>query len=210
MILQELNLTTEIRAGADAMVREFVISNERQDMHRSIIKLNGWDIADFNRAGAFYYQHQTGTNHNGEADPDNALGPASAVRELNELIGIGKFEPASINEKAAKIMAKVDYGTLKSTSVGFMPVKYHIGVERDGEDPTLLYHDIQILKEFSIVNIPSNPDALKKYIEPMDQFIIKAFESHISEGLKKDIKREMSSARRAKYLLDLAMSRNYI
>ena len=107
-------------------------------------------------------------------------------------------------------MAKVDYGTFRSTSVGFVPVKYHVGVERNGEDPTLLYYDAQILKEFSIVNIASNPDAVKKFIEPMDAFIIKAFEDHQSEGLKRDIKRSISNSKRAKYLLDLAMSRNYI
>ena len=211
MILRAINYISDVRKEEqESYVRQFVISNERKDSHGSIIKLGGWELDDFNRAGAFYYQHLTGGGVLTDPDPDNALGPASALREGTELIGIGKFEPADINPKAAKIMAKVDYGTFRSTSVGFQPTEYSWGVERDGEDPKTLYFRKQVLKEFSIVHIPSNPDAIKKSMEPMDNFLLKAAELHDSDGFKKDIRFEISKREKAKRLYQLAISRNYI
>jgi hypothetical protein len=211
MILRAINYISDIRMSeGEELIRQFVISTERKDSHGTIIKLDGWGLDDFNRAGAFYYQHLTGGGAFSDPDPDNALGPASAVRQGNELIGIGKFEPAEINAKAAKIMSKVDYGTFRSTSVGFQPLQYTWGNERDGEDPKTLYFRKQVLKEFSIVHIPSNPDAIKKSMEPMDNFILKASEMHESEGFKKDIRFEMSRREKANRLYQLAVSRNYI
>jgi len=89
-------------------------------------------------------------------------------------------------------MGKVDYGTMKCTSVGFMPkAGGHWGIERNGEDPETYYFDGQILKEWSCVHIPSNPDAIKKALEPMDNFMLKVLEAHKSEGFKKDYKRSL-------------------
>lgn len=183
-----LRLDSESRKGKEDMIREFVISTEREDSHKTILRLGSWDIDDFNKAGAFYYQHQTGAGAFTEPNPDNALGPAIAYIEKGQLIGQGKFEPESLNPLAAKIMGKVDYGTLKSTSVGFIGLEAHWGDEERNENPTLLYFTKSILKEWSIVHIASNPDAIKRAYEPMEAFILKMSEDHKSEGFKRDVK----------------------
>ena len=206
MILR-INEDTEIRGiHDDDRKREFVISNERKDMHGTVIKLDGWDIEDYNRSGAFYYQHLTGME-----SPDNVLGPGSARIDGNELIGSAIFEPADINPLADKILRKVDFGTLTSTSVGFMPVAGHWGVERMNEDPETYYFDKAILKEFSIVNIPSNPDAIKKSLESFDHYMMAQTQNHKSEGFKKDYKHKINQVRRQReYLLNLAEKRYFI
>jgi phage head maturation protease len=130
--------------------------------------------------------HKTG----GEVmNPDFALGPAKAIKEKNELIGVATFEPADINPLAEKILKKVDFGTIKATSVGFVPERGHFGSERDGEDPTAYYFDQHILKEFSIVHIPSNGDALKREFEAIEKFLIQEIETVKSNGIKSDFKR---------------------
>ena len=185
-ILRTFNIDTEVRKGDDDRERSFIISTSRKDSHGTIVPVDKWEIDDYNRAGAFYYQHQTGNGMFTDSNPDNALGPAYAIKDKGKLIGVGKFEPKELNELADKIMGKVDYGTMKATSVGFMAMGGHWGVEKMGEDPTTYYFDGQVLKEWSIVHIPSNPDAIKKAFEPMDKFMLKVLEEHKSEGFRKD------------------------
>ncbi len=181
----------------DERTREFSISTDRKDSHGTIVPVDKWDIEDFNKAGAFYYQHQTGGGFLTDANPDNALGPATARVEKGKLIGAGKFEPKELNELADKILGKVDYGTMRATSVGFMPYGGHWGNEKSGETPTAYHLDEQILKEWSIVHIPSNPDAIKKALEPMSKYMAKAIEDHKSEGFRKDyvwsLKRQLTA-----------------
>lgn len=190
-LLRSFNIGLDVTRGEDDLTREFIISTERKDSHGTIIPMDLWDFEDYNRAGAFYYQHQTGSGWFSDANPDNALGIGRAKRSGDKLIGIGTFEPQDLNELAYKIMRKVDYGTMKATSVGFMAKGGHWGVERNGEDPTAYYFDGQVLKEWSIVHIPSNPDAIKKALEPMDAYMLKQIESHKSEGFQKDFKRSV-------------------
>jgi hypothetical protein len=210
MILRVIN-TEEIglRAVTDDLKREFIISSERKDSHGTIIRMDGWNLDEYNRSGAFYYQHLTGGYD--DPNPDNALGPGRAYHEDDKLIGEATFEPADINPLAAKIMAKVDYGTLSSTSVGFMPVRGHWGNERNNEDPQTYYFDEQVLKEFSIVHIPSNPDAIKKSMEAFDWFMGKRSEEHSSEGFQKDYRHNLNKIRREReYLLNLCGRRNIL
>ena len=208
MIIRAFNIDDFRARGVDDMTRDFVISTERKDSHGTVIRMDGWQLDDFNKAGAFYYQHQTTGGILTEANPDNALGPATAVKEGNTLWGRGKFEPENINPLAAKIMGKVDYGTMKATSVGFMPESGHWGKEREGEDPKTYYFTSQRLVEWSVVHIPSNPDAIKKSMESMDKFLFEQIDTHDSEGAKKDLKRWFNTKRYMEYIENLQERRN--
>ena len=118
MIIRAFNTTDfEVRKMDDDRTRQFIISTERKDSHGTVIKMDGWDLDDYNRSGAFYYQHQTGSGWFSEANPDNALGPATAVKEDGKLYGIGKFEPNELNNLAEKILGKVDFGTMFSFTI---------------------------------------------------------------------------------------------
>jgi HK97 family phage prohead protease len=172
--------------------------------------MDGWQLEDFNRAGAFYYQHQTTGGFLTDSNPDNALGPATARSEGNILIGVGKFETEDINPLADKIRKKVDYGTMRATSVGFMPIAGRWGDEKRDEDPTTYYFTSQRLAEWSIVHVPSNPDAIKKSMESMDNFMNQVKDIHKSEGFRKDYSRKLNEIRRKReYLLGLMNKRNY-
>jgi len=212
MILRELNDDiVEIRKAGDRK-REFFISSERDDMHRSVLRMGGWRLGDFNKAGAFYYMHQTSADAFTPPNPDNALGIGTAKIEGNRLVGIGEFEPEELNPLAQKILGKVDFGTYKRTSVGFIPHAAHWGDEKNNENPELRYFTDQTLIEFSIVNIGSNLDAVKKSIEDqMDVYLLSVLDEHKSEGFKKDYRFNLNKLRRQReYLLNLAEKRNFL
>jgi HK97 family phage prohead protease len=211
MMLRAFNIEDfEVRALQDDLTREFIISTERKDSHGTVIRMDGWQLEDFNRAGAFYYQHQTTGGFLTDSNPDNALGPATARAEGSMLIGVGKFETEDINPLADKIRKKVDYGTMRATSVGFMPIAGRWGDEKRDEDPTTYYFTSQRLAEWSIVHVPSNPDAIKKSMESMDNFMNQVKDIHKSEGFRKDYSRKLNEIRRKReYLLGLMNKRNY-
>jgi HK97 family phage prohead protease len=211
MMLRAFNIEDfEVRALQDDLTREFIISTERKDSHGTVIRMDGWQLEDFNKAGAFYYQHQTTGGFLTDSNPDNALGPATARAEGNILIGVGKFETEDINPLADKIRKKVDYGTMRATSVGFMPIAGRWGDEKRDEDPTTYYFTSQRLAEWSIVHVPSNPDAIKKSMESMDNFMNQVKDIHKSEGFRKDYSRKLNEIRRKReYLLGLMDKRNY-
>ena len=206
MILRAINIEDfEIRKAGDRTI-EFIISTERKDSHGTIIKADGWDISDFNKSGGFYYQHRTGSS-----DPNMLLGIGRAKREDTHLIGISTFEPEDINPLAETILKKVNFGSLKSTSVGFMPLKGNWGDSNRGEDPEIYYFTSQVLKEYSIVDIPSNPDAIKKSLESFDQYMLERMEEHKSEGFKKDYKFNINKiTREREYLLNLALRKGIL
>lgn len=146
MELRQLN----IRQIEDRSI-EFVISDGSIDSHGTIINPKGWNLKRFSQNGIFSYQH----NLQWSTDPDYVLGPATAFVENDKLIGRATFETEDINPLAEKIFRKVKNGTLKAVSVGFLPKKSH-------RDKDILVFDEAELFEFSIVNIPSNPNAVKR------------------------------------------------
>jgi HK97 family phage prohead protease len=129
--------------------RTFVISTEGIDRHNTAIMANAWDLSRFGGIG--FYQHRTWSN-----DPDDMLGPAKVSRDGSDLVGSIEFEEADINPKAEKILKKIDNGTISAVSVGFIP---HDGEWRGEGDKRHFVFTKAELTEFSVVGIPSNPDA---------------------------------------------------
>lgn len=153
---------------------DFAISDESRDRHGTIIPIRAWDLENFNKNGIVGYQHNVyGAGMCEGPDPDDVIGSGRAFIEESRgkspdlLIGRTIFEPAELNEKAEKIFRKVLHGSLKATSVGFVETKKgDFGDEeegRDGANPTYYFGEVDLL-EYSIVNIPSNANALKKSI----------------------------------------------
>lgn len=145
---------------------EFVISDESRDRHGTIIPVNNWKLDNFNNNGIVGYQHDVyGDGFFSKPDPDDVLGRGEAFIDNGQLIGRVTFEPADINPKAEKIFQKVLHGTLKATSVGFIEKskgKYGEKDQARGEaNQTYYFGDVELL-EFSIVNIPSNANALRR------------------------------------------------
>lgn len=164
-------ISGEIRAfdrkkAEETRTVEFVISDETRDRHGTVIPISAWNIDKYNQNGIVGYMHDV---YGGDvSNPDLILGRGEAFIEENKLIGRVTFEPADINPLAEKIFKKVLHGTLKATSVGFRETargRWGEGEEAvAGKTPTYYFGGVELL-EFSIVNIPSNPNALRRQME---------------------------------------------
>ena len=145
---------------------QFVISSSTRDRHRTVLDPTKWQLDNFNRNGIVGYQHNVyGDGMCAGPNPDDVIGKGRAFLEGDQLIGEVTFEPADINPLAEKIFRKVLFGSLRATSVGFAEIgkgNYGTGTQaRNGQDETYYFAGQELL-EFSIVNIPSNPDATKR------------------------------------------------
>lgn len=154
----------------DRKVR-FVISSEAKDRHRTVINMKGWNLDNYNNNPIVGYQHNVyGDNMCSAPNPDDVIGSSRVwIEEANGksiLMGEVTFEKAEINPLAEKIFQKILSGTLRAASVGFLEVGKGRTEEQKDEngrvtDSTYFFKG-QELVEWSVVNIPSNPEATKK------------------------------------------------
>ncbi len=166
---------------------EFVISSARKDRHGTSLNMKNWNLDNYRANPIVGYQHDV---YGGGMCPGSPTDEAKKVigyapdvwieengkrlfngqeiRDANEedlkLVSKIKFESVkeTDNDLAEMLLKKVNFGSIRSTSVGFVPLKDEkgkTGEERD--DGVFKYHGQELL-EFSLVNIPSNPDAIKK------------------------------------------------
>lgn len=179
----------EIRVGENVEETrkvQFIISDTTKDRHGTVLNMDGWELDNFNRNGIVGYQHDVyGGGMCSGPDPDTVIGKGRAWIERNAqrangeigtvLMGEVEFEPKEINPLAEKVFQKVLHGTLKATSVGFQAigggrlVNDETGEEKQMKEAPYqvpkghtFYYDAQELLEYSVVNIPSNPGALKR------------------------------------------------
>mgnify|MGYP006143700653 CR=1 FL=1 len=143
---------------------EFVISTEAVDSYGTVFRSDGWDLSRFEKNPIVLYGHRSF-----DGNPDYIIGTGEVFREDKQLIGKVTFEDETVNPLAEKVFRKVQSGTLRMASIGATPTQGHWGTKEAGEDPEVLYFDRQELLEFSIVPIGSNPDALKRNAEAIDE-----------------------------------------
>jgi HK97 family phage prohead protease len=143
---------------------EFVISTEAVDSYDTVFKIDGWDLQRYANNPIVAYGHRTWSDN-----PDMIIGTSTVRVEGKELIGVVTFESEEVNPMAEKIWRKVQAGTLRMASVGANPIEYRWGVAADGENPGVLYFTRTELYEWSIVPIGSNPDAVKRSAETIQE-----------------------------------------
>lgn len=170
----------EIRKGGEDDGRKvtFVASDGTRDSAGTVLNVNGWDLKRFNSNGIIGYQHKVYGGWEDTDNPDNVIGKGFAYVKDGKLMVDVEFEPAEINELADKIYKKILFGSLRAVSVGFVPIgRGQWGKDDeaiDGRNPTYYYAGQQLL-EISVVNIPANPNALKK------SFIQEAIDAEMKE-----------------------------
>ena len=157
--------TAELRAGSankENRTVDFVISTEARDTYDTVFLMDGWQLERYSRNPIVCYNHRSyGDN------PDTIIGTSEVFREGDALIGRVTFEPEDINPLAEKVFRKVLAGTLRMASVGAEVEAARMGVKEAGEDPEVIYFTRSTLREWSIVTIGSNPDALKRNAEEL-------------------------------------------
>lgn len=166
-------INAEIRASEGSKENrtvEFIISTNDKDRHGTVLNMQNWDLTNYNLNGIVGYNHEVYSTTN----PDLILGVGKAYVEGEgddaKLIGQVTFETEDVNPLAEKIFRKVLNGTLRATSVGFTPISVNgkYGEERGG---TYYYYGQELL-EFSIVNIPSNPKAVKRSLDEINEMFV--------------------------------------
>lgn len=149
----------------------FIISSDQRDRHRSVVNMKNWKIDNYRNNPIVGYQHNVyGDNMCSSPNPDDVLGSSRIYFEEVDgrtlMMGDVTFERAEVNPLAEKIFQKVLAGTLRAASVGFLELgkgKRVTTKDDKGEivDETYFF-DGQELLEWSVVNIPSNPEATTK------------------------------------------------
>lgn len=155
----------------------FIASTSAEDRHGTVLNQSNWDLKNFNDNSIIGYQHNVyGGDMCNAADPDDVIGKgvASVVSNTRDSSGGQQldiditFEPKELNEKADKIFRKILNGTLNAVSVGFIPKgegRYgQLGEDGETINKETYYYDGQELLEVSVVNIPSNAQALTKSV----------------------------------------------
>ena len=191
ILFRQIN-APEIRKSEDKESRKvtFIASDGSRDSAGTVLNQSGWDLSRFNTNGIIGYQHKVYGGWDDTENPDNVIGKGYAYVEDDKLMVDVEFEPAEINPLADKIYKKVLFGSLKAVSVGFLPIgKGQWGKDEEsinGKTPTYYYGGQQLL-EISVVNIPANPNALKKsFVDESIEAEMKELREQVAPALAKE------------------------
>lgn len=181
--MENRNIKAEIRAKGDNESRTvtFVASTYDKDRHGTVLNQKNWSLDNFNANPIIGYQHNVyGDDMCNPPNPDDQLGIGKAYIVNDELLIDITFEPADINPLAEKIFKKIQFGSLNAVSVGFVPLKNEKGNHGEQREDGFYFHGQELL-EVSVVNIPSNPKALKKSFRDSTKNAL----SYLSKALNK-------------------------
>lgn len=126
----------------------FVMSDDSLDRDFERFDTAGWDLKAFKKNPVLLWGHNRST-------PAIGIVEKPRVKE-NKLLGNTVFDVD--DEFAMQIANKVDKRIIRTGSVGFFPTK--IEINDDDKDPCQLTYLKQELREFSICNVPANPNAV--------------------------------------------------
>lgn len=153
-----MGIQVQPRAMKDAEEREyweFELSNEEIDMHRTVFKSAGGQIQDFNSDPIVTYGHPSFDS----TDPDDIIGIGPVYKEGSRLIGRYYPESGETNQKAAKVVSKLQQGMIRSASIVAQISKATKGSRDAGENPDIIYFRDWSLLMWGIVMKGSNPKA---------------------------------------------------
>jgi HK97 family phage prohead protease len=137
--------------GYDEAQRSFdmVISTEAVDRDSDTLRAAGWSLASYRTNPVVQWAHD-------HSIPAIARSVKTTVdRTTKALLGKPKFPEPGIHPLADMVHDLLRGKFLNAASVGFLPMEYERDEERGGYN-----FSKQELLEFSIVNVPANPEAL--------------------------------------------------
>ena len=171
----KVEIQATFRGVSDEGSYDFIITTESEDRHGTIFLADGWELESYRKNPVVFYNHNRGSE-----DPDMNIGSSTVRREGNDHIASLTFDDVTENKVAAKIKRKLDNGTLRSASIGAIPKegKWEVRDERD-----VLVFSRQELLEWSVVDVPSNTDAIKRGYEDVIKSIDKPVEERNQNGM---------------------------
>ena len=186
-----------IRAITDEMKEkrqaEFVISTEAVDTYDTVFKIDGWDLERYNRSPIVFYNHKSWSD-----DPDMIIGTSEVRVEGDQLIALLTLEEG--NPVAEKVWRKIQNGSLNMASIGANPIEWRWGDFDKGENPDVIYFIRQELLEWSIVPVGSNPDALKRSVENLEEIRTSLKKSETEKKISRSMIERKIKINKYKYL----------
>lgn len=163
----------EIPADAEEnRIIPFILSTSGRDRHHTILNQNNWQLDNYRKNPVVGYMHNLYGDMCNPPNPDDVIAKSviinteeKSMQGLVVLAASAEFEPANLNLIGDKIFRKLLFGTLSGASVGFMEVgagSWGVNQEAEEGDNETYYFNGQELLEWSVVNIPSNPDGAKR------------------------------------------------
>ena len=134
----------------------FAISSEAVDRDTDTVAIDGWDLKNYRNNPVVLFGHNYWNN---EAPVvGNSLSEFIANKKLKSLM---EFTPQGMVPLADTLFGLYSNGFMRATSVGFIANDYEF-VEDDLDRPWGIDFFEQELIEYSLVPVPSNPEALQE------------------------------------------------
>lgn len=133
---------------------DFIISTKAIDRDGDTIDPAGWELGEFLRNPVVLFAHDS-----------MALPIGKAVKvspSTDALRASAKFTTEDLNPMGDTVFRMIQHGFLSATSVGFAPIEFDISDDESRNSGFFPGFDFkrQTLLEFSVVPVPSNPEAL--------------------------------------------------
>lgn len=142
---------TELRAVEDNQF-EFIASDETVDRYGDVVRVAGWDIANYKRNPIVLFQHQNSV----------PVGISTKVwidgKKLMARIKLAQEGTSAFIDTLRKLLQQ---NIIRAVSVGFAPTKEPNLLRDEKNDRITGYEFVgQELLEISLVSVPANPSAL--------------------------------------------------
>ena len=136
---------------ADGTV-EIIASDATVDRFGDVIDVAGWDLAAYRNNPVLLVDH--------DYTVASIVGYAVNARAADGALRItAKLDPAGTNATADMVRQKLESGSLRTVSVGFLPVDWEPIVSAEGSRTGVRFLKSELL-EVSFVAVPANPAAL--------------------------------------------------
>ncbi len=156
VVLAKSHLGTTFKAvEGEERVREFIASDASIDRDGDTIAVDGWELDNFRKGGAFLWAHNSQLPPVGAPVKVYSAGESLVLRvrfpepDMPHPMGMGFGDT---------VMRMYDAGLMRGVSVGFLPKEWTFNEERAGWAP--MDFKRQELLEVSAVPVPANPNAL--------------------------------------------------
>tara|TARA_Y100000310_G_scaffold336739_1_gene422127 strand:- start:35220 stop:36476 length:1257 start_codon:yes stop_codon:yes gene_type:complete len=155
-----------ISINSDARTISYLVSDETPDRMGDIIRVKGWDLANYKRNPVILWAHdgQTRPPIGKAKNVRRRYGPARLTAEV-------EFAPPEAHEFADTIYRLASRGFVRATSVGFLPVETEDIDEKKrdalGIGPYGQVFSASELMEISVVAVPANPSALQDGVKAL-------------------------------------------
>jgi HK97 family phage prohead protease len=128
----------------------FTVSTNSVDRMGDVINQNGWVLSAYRANPVVLWQHSSGLLPVGKT--------TKLWIESGRLKATVQLAPADANPASGQVRALINDGCLSAASVGFRPLQFDFSND-PGREYGVNFQQVELV-EWSIVNLPANPECL--------------------------------------------------